>query len=210
MPLSEVPLVECVCWDKDRWGKDYMGEFDIAVEDIFADGKLHQEVGQANVSLSSTIADIVDPQPKWYKLKSKRKSNKKSTVSGEVQMQFSLTDTYQPTATEEETLHKYKSVIAAGYEDDDEILSRALTIEDEEGTTENGDDAENDHETSDETDEPSVKVTKKEKKKRMARLRRKSIAVRAYEFVGGAGDVSGIIFMEILKITDLPPERNCK
>ncbi len=44
MPLGEVPLVECVCWDKDRWGKDYMGEFDIAVEDIFANGKLQQEV----------------------------------------------------------------------------------------------------------------------------------------------------------------------
>ena len=119
-------------------------------------------------------------------------------------MQFSLIDTYHPTAPEEETLRKYKSVIAAGYEDDDEILSRAPTVEDEEGATENGEDAENDHETSDE------KAAKKEKKKRMARLRRKSIAVRAYEFVGGAGDVSGIIFMEILRITDLPPERNCK
>jgi phosphatidylserine decarboxylase len=125
-------------------------------------------------------------------------------------MQFSLIDTYHPTATEEETLRRYKSVIAAGYEDDDEILSRAPTIVDEDGATVDGDEAENDHETSDETDEPSGKAAKKEKKKRMARLRRKSIAVRAYEFVGGAGDVSGIIFMEILKITDLPPERNCK
>ena len=150
------------------------------------------------------------PQPKWYQLKSKRKGNKKSNVSGEVQMQFSLIDTYHPTATEEETLRRYKSVIAADYEDDDEILSRTLTVEDDSGATENGDDAENDPEASDETDERSVKVAKKEKKKRMAHLRRKSIAVRAYEFVGGAGDVSGIIFMEILRITDLPPERNCK
>src|SRR5271154_718210 len=44
MPLTGVPLVECVCWDKDRFGKDYMGEFDIAVEDIFANGKVQQEV----------------------------------------------------------------------------------------------------------------------------------------------------------------------
>jgi phosphatidylserine decarboxylase len=123
-------------------------------------------------------------------------------------MQFSLIDTYYPTATEEETLRRYKSVIAAGYEDDDEILSRTPTLDDEEAPAEDGDDAENDHETSDETDEPSGKAAKKEKKKRKARLRRKSIAVRAYEFVGGVGDVSGIIFMEILKITDLPPERN--
>jgi hypothetical protein len=51
MPLGEVPLVECVCWDKDRWSKDYMGEFDIAVEDIFANGKLHQEVRLLNISV---------------------------------------------------------------------------------------------------------------------------------------------------------------
>jgi hypothetical protein len=58
MPLGEVPLVECICWDKDRWGKDYMGQFDIAVEDIFADGKLYQEVCQVYVSLGATIADM--------------------------------------------------------------------------------------------------------------------------------------------------------
>jgi phosphatidylserine decarboxylase len=44
MPLVGVPLVECICWDRDRWGKDYMGEFDLAVEDIFANGKPQQEV----------------------------------------------------------------------------------------------------------------------------------------------------------------------
>ena len=56
MPLGEVPLVECVCWDKDRWGKDYMGEFDIAVEDIFANGQLQQEVC---MSLSSDFQLIL-------------------------------------------------------------------------------------------------------------------------------------------------------
>ena len=152
----------------------------------------------------------MDLQPKWYKLKSKRKGNKKNLVSGEVQMQFSLMDTYNPTATEEDTLRRYKSAIAAGYDDDDEVLSRTPTIEGEDGGADIGDDAEHEHETSDETDEPSGKAAKKEKKKRKARLRRQSIAVRAYEFVGGVGDVSGIIFMEILKITDLPPERNCR
>jgi len=55
MPLGEVPLVECICWDKDRWGKDYMGQVDIAVEDIFADGKLYQEVRQVYVSLVAPL-----------------------------------------------------------------------------------------------------------------------------------------------------------
>ena len=186
-----------------------MGEFDIAVEDIFANGELHQEV-RVDEYYHDTLAADLDLQPKWYKLKSKRKGNKKSIVSGEVQMQFSLIDTYNPTATEEDILRRYKSVIAAGYDDEDEVLSRTPIIEGEEGGADNEEDLENDHETSDETDELSGKAAKKEKKKRKARLRRKSIAVRAYEFVGGVGDVSGIIFMEILKITDLPPERNCK
>ena len=55
MPLGEVPLVECICWDKDRWSKDYMGQVDIAVEDIFADGKLYQEVRQVYVSLVALL-----------------------------------------------------------------------------------------------------------------------------------------------------------
>ena len=38
-------MLEAVCWDKDRFGKDYLGEFDVPVEDIFADGKTIQEVG---------------------------------------------------------------------------------------------------------------------------------------------------------------------
>ena len=37
-------LLEAVCWDKDRFGKDYLGEFDIAVEDIFTNGETVQEV----------------------------------------------------------------------------------------------------------------------------------------------------------------------
>lgn len=37
-------LLEAVCWDKDRMGKDYLGEFDVALEDIFDDGQVSQEV----------------------------------------------------------------------------------------------------------------------------------------------------------------------
>ena len=38
-------LLEAVCWDKDRFRNDYMGEFDVAVEDIFTNGNVVQEVG---------------------------------------------------------------------------------------------------------------------------------------------------------------------
>lgn len=37
-------LLEAVCWDKDRIGKDYLGEFDVALEDIFNNGQITQEV----------------------------------------------------------------------------------------------------------------------------------------------------------------------
>jgi phosphatidylserine decarboxylase len=37
-------LLEACCWDKDRFGKDYMGEFDIPLEDIFANGQVTPEV----------------------------------------------------------------------------------------------------------------------------------------------------------------------
>ena len=40
----QILLLEAVCWDKDRFGKDYLGEFYIALEDIFADGKTVQQV----------------------------------------------------------------------------------------------------------------------------------------------------------------------
>ena len=37
-------LLEAVCWDRDRIGKDYLGEFDVALEDIFVNGQTIQEV----------------------------------------------------------------------------------------------------------------------------------------------------------------------
>ena len=37
-------LLEAICWDKDRFGKDYLGEFDVAIEDLFANGHISPEV----------------------------------------------------------------------------------------------------------------------------------------------------------------------
>ena len=33
-------LLEATCWDKDRFGKDYMGEFDVILEDVFSEEPL--------------------------------------------------------------------------------------------------------------------------------------------------------------------------
>lgn len=44
-------LLEAICWDKDRFGKDYLGEFDVALEDIFANRQASQEVGFSSPNL---------------------------------------------------------------------------------------------------------------------------------------------------------------
>jgi phosphatidylserine decarboxylase len=65
LPIVGVPLLECVCWDKDRFGKDYMGEFDLALEDIFADGQVVQEVRHPHSSacFSSLSLTLIFPSP---------------------------------------------------------------------------------------------------------------------------------------------------
>lgn len=37
-------VLEAVCWDRDRFGKDYLGEFEVALEDIFTNQQMVQEV----------------------------------------------------------------------------------------------------------------------------------------------------------------------
>ncbi|KAI5296789.1 hypothetical protein KEM56_005338 [Ascosphaera pollenicola] len=49
---------------------------------------------------------------------------------------------------------------------------------------------------------------KRRRRLRLARLKRRSLAKRAYEFSGARDGVSGIVFMEVLRATDLPPEKN--
>ncbi|KAL8694779.1 MAG: hypothetical protein Q9218_000625 [Villophora microphyllina] len=185
-------VLEAVCWDRDRMGKDYLGEFDVAVEDIFENGQIVQE-------------------PKWYILKSKRKGEKKkkgTSVSGEVQMQFTMADPSNPSATPQEILQKFMvmAAISPGPEGDEE--NEFSRTESNDGNEDEDEDDDNDVETSDETEESGKLdvAEKKNKKLRLKRLKKKTKA-RAYEFSGGT-DVVGIIFVEICKITDLPPERN--
>ncbi|PGH18364.1 phosphatidylserine decarboxylase [Helicocarpus griseus UAMH5409] len=181
LPIVGVPLLECICWDKDRFGKDYMGEFDIPLEDIFSAGQ-------------------IQPKPQWYTLHSRRKAGKKrNNVSGEIQMQFSLFDPTNPSATPEEIYQKFRTIVSS--DDDDEVVPVV---------TPDTDELEKEDETSDETDDLSKPelAEKRRRRLRMARLKRKSMAARAYQFSGSRDGVSGIVFMEIVKILDLPPERN--
>jgi len=37
---AESELLEVVCWDKDRFGKDYLGEFCLNIGELFTEGAL--------------------------------------------------------------------------------------------------------------------------------------------------------------------------
>lgn len=128
---------------------------------------------------------------------------KLSDVSGEIQLQFSLYDSLNPSATSEEILQKFKAIVCSSDEEDEEAPQTPS------GDT---DELEKDEETSDETDDPSKPeiVEKRRHRLRIARLKRKSIAARAYQFSGAKDGVSGIVFLEVSKVLDLPPEKNGK
>lgn len=133
-------------------------------------------------------------------------------MSGEVQLQFGLVDTSDPSAGPKNILQKLTTLISISPDDDisdDEDLSKleSLDMDDEDDDDDEGLDEKN-RETSDETDNPQ-KPEKAEKRRRKLRLKRlkKRAKARAYEFTGGT-NVVGVVFLEIGKITDLPPERN--
>lgn len=174
-----------------------MGEFDIALEEIFTN-------------------DLIEQGPTWYPLRSKRPGGRKSSnVSGEVQLQFTLLDSTNYSATPQEILDKFR--VLTGVEASDLSVSEVGTPLQQisRSSTRDGgiadledDDFDDDDEPSDETDDPTKPETaeKRKKKLRLKGLRKKKQA-SGYEFTGGS-DVVGIVFLEINKITDLPPERN--
>ncbi|KAF2681648.1 hypothetical protein K458DRAFT_420415 [Lentithecium fluviatile CBS 122367] len=183
-------LLEACCWDKDRFGKDYMGEFDVILEDVFQNSQTVQE-------------------PKWFPLESRRSGKKKAVVTGEIQIQFSLADASNPNANAEDVMRKFMTFTTntpSPDEDEDEALLRSESAEnDAEDAAED-----EDEESSDEALDESKKAEKREKRRkklRLARLKRKASKLRAYEF-SDKTEVAGVLFLEITKITDLPPEKN--
>lgn len=179
-------LLEACCWDKDRFGKDYMGEFDVILEDVFMNGQTQQD-------------------PQWFPLKSKRTGKKKSSiVSGEIQIQFSLIDPVNLAAAPEQVIQKFLAIAGqtpSPDEDEEELLLRADS---------NATDVDDDEDSSDDVNDESKKAEKREKRRKklkLARLRKKAKQISGYEYSSN-GDVAGVLFLEIQKITDLPPERN--
>lgn len=141
---------------------------------------------------------------------SKRKNGKKKggQISGEVLISFALADPFNTSTTPQDVLQRFMTIVAvstsAEGEEDDELAR----LESQEADADDDDDAKAE-DTSDETDglnKPEI-AEKRKRRLRLARIKRKTKA-RAYEYIGGEADVVGIVFLEINRITDLPPERN--
>ncbi|KAH6630926.1 phosphatidylserine decarboxylase-domain-containing protein [Chaetomium sp. MPI-SDFR-AT-0129] len=212
LPVSGVQslLLDVCAWDKDRFGKDYLGEFDLALEEIFADEKTEQV-------------------PRWYPLKSKKPGKKTSIVSGEVLLQFTIFDSTNPQATNGQIYEKFTTLVrsapgADGSRNPTPSRTPVLGPTAAKGKTPSpspplgerrADEPDEDDEYDvydDETpeDEDPSKPGAAEKRRRKLRisgLKRKK-RENPYEFVNSGSDVVGIIFLEIGNITDLPPESN--
>ncbi len=201
-------LLDFICWDKDRFGKDYLGEFDLALEEIFADEKTEQ-------------------LPKWYPLKSKRPGKKTSVVSGDVMLQCTLYDATNKDATDAQIMEKLRSLAASALEANSRNVTPTRTptlgatssgsspspplirSTSEGGSQDEEDDEMLDDDETPEDEDPSKPETaeKRRRRLRIKGLKRKKRR-NPYEFINGGSDVIGLIFLEILKITDLPPESN--
>ncbi|KAK3988297.1 phosphatidylserine decarboxylase-domain-containing protein [Cladorrhinum sp. PSN332] len=210
LPINGVHdlILDVCCWDKDRFGKDYLGEFDLALEEIFSDEKAEQP-------------------PKWFKLKSKRPGKKTGVVSGEVLLQFTLLDISNKAATHEQIYEKFAAIaksVPAGDPSRNPTPSRTPVLAPAKGKepspapslggrqTDDADEDE-DYELYDDDipeDEDPTKPETAEKRKRRLRIKglKRKKSENPYEFLNGGSDVVGIIFLEICNITDLPPESN--
>ena len=208
---ADSALLEVICWDKDRFKKDYMGEFDIVLEELFP------------VS-AGTAGGVTMPEPRWFKLEGRRsgrrKQKKNDSVSGEVQMKFTLYDPTNTAATPQQLMQKFSGVVASGGEDEDsddeDLLGRFNSRDLDDVDEEDDEDDDEDKEPSSETDDAPTPAStpggdengkaRRKRAKKIAKLRRKN-KLKNYEF-GGMSDVAGVLFLEINRITDLPPEKN--
>ncbi|OAQ75427.1 phosphatidylserine decarboxylase [Purpureocillium lilacinum] len=210
LPVTSVQslVLDVICWDKDRFGKDYMGEFDLALEEIFQGEKVEQP-------------------PRWFPLKSKRPGKKTGVVSGEVMLQFSLFDPANPAASSQQIFEKLYNIIGSMPMGSSRQATPSMTPlltptsipKSTPGPSSSPDEAADEEddedltEFDDEVNEEGEDLTKPETaERRRRRLRIRGLKRRRrqnpYAFNNGYSDVVGIIFLEVCKITDLPPESN--
>lgn len=143
-------------------------------------------------------------------------------VTGEVLLEFTLVDPAAPNASASAILHRLVRVSTQiDPQDDDELPSQTETpiplmqttsLDDEDNDSDSGlSESGIDTDTGLDTDDPTRQETPEKRRRRLKlkRLRRRAKR-QAYKFSGGTSDLHGVLFLEITKVTDLPPERNSK
>jgi phosphatidylserine decarboxylase len=125
-------------------------------------------------------------------------------VTGAVQLQFTLSDPLDSSASPQQIIQKLGVICGAN--------SSPEVDEGDEGEEglerfESGEIDDEDDETLDDSSAAAPEAAEKKKKRlRLARLKRKA-KERGYEFTGST-DIAGVLFVEIQRIEDLPPEKN--
>ena len=126
-------------------------------------------------------------------------------------------DSSNPAAPHKEIYQRFRHLIIAGEEEVEEEAKHMPTVtdlDDGEGDDDGDEEGSDDADGPDESAESAAAANKPEaverRKKRIRRrlLRRKSLAARTYQFSHAGNGVQGVVFVEIVKVTDLPPERN--
>jgi phosphatidylserine decarboxylase len=118
-----------------------------------------------------------------------------------VQLQFSIHDTSNPpspalSSAPSPVVQRLLGVVGAGSSPDpgeeecaDESEQQAQAAQQQDGAA-----------------EPAATERRKKRRMRVARIRKKA-KEKGYEFING-NPIAGVLFVEIQRITDLPPERN--
>lgn len=129
-------------------------------------------------------------------------------MTGEVLLEFSIFDPIHTSATPQQIHSKLSGMIVSTPEqenDVDSMMSRTSTND----RDDESDDAGSTTDVNlDEPEDPNRTETseKRSRRMRLARIRKRA-KQKAYEF-SGTSDLAGVLFLEIAKVTDLPPEKN--
>jgi len=124
-------------------------------------------------------------------------------VSGEILLEISLYDPLHTSATTQHIFQKLMGITAANKDLDDDRDSDPYLLRADSGDLDDDEDSALDEPLEDPKNETPEK---KNRRLRLARLKRHA-KQRAYEF-SGLSDLDGVLFLEISRINDLPPERN--
>ena len=122
----------------------------------------------------------------------------------EVLLSFSLYDPLHTSATPQQILQKLAGVAASSLDDDLDEATITKTHSLDSDLEGEDDDLRHESEVSDTN--PLETPEKRKRRLKLAKIKRQATR-RAYEF-SGMSDVAGVLFLEISKIVDLPPERN--